>query len=283
MKRLGQDLIVTAFGAGTSLITALILFGIERAFDISIYTWTFWFVIPAGALISGFVAATGYWLGARILNHRPSKILLINMIGVSVGTFFLVHYLSYYSMEIEGVPVRSMVPFSTYLNIALTKVSMTFRFHASKLGETGELGGWGYVTAALQILGFAVGGLGAFGYLADSPFCSACSRYFKHGKKIVRYTGDPEALKSFIESITPLMENCRLDEAVAVHSSFGAEKAEKDHHLSADIDPYDCTGCSGRMLRLSIHKRAGSDWKEISGLKQEATTSMPASAPAISP
>jgi hypothetical protein len=282
MKRFGEDLLVTAFGAATSLLTAFLLYGIERVFDLSVYTWMFWFVIPAGALLSGFAAATGYLLGARVLNHRPTKILLINMLGVSVGTFFLVHYLSYYNMEVQGAPIRTAVPFAEYLKIALTKVSMTFRFHAAKVGETGELGGWGYLYAVLQILGFAAGGFGAYAYLADAPYCEGCRRYFKRVKQTKRFTDDPDALTTLVGAITPLMEARRFAEVIQTHRTFGKEKGEKGDQLAAHLALYECT-CSGRLVRFSVHKWNGSDWKEVPGTKQEAAKIPPALARALSP
>ena len=145
MKRLSEDLLVTAFGAATSLATAFLLWGVEELFGFSFYTWMFWFIIPAGALISGFAAAAGYYWGARLFNHRPSRMLLANLVLISVGTFFLVHYLSYYNLEVDGVPLRQRVPFLAYLDAVLTHASMTFRIHAAKVGSSGEMGAWGYV------------------------------------------------------------------------------------------------------------------------------------------
>lgn len=76
MKRLAQDLVVTAFGVVTSIATALLLFVVEQSFSVSLYTWTVWFVIPVGAMLAGFVAASGYYAGARLFGHRPTPLIL---------------------------------------------------------------------------------------------------------------------------------------------------------------------------------------------------------------
>ena len=55
-----SDLLVTAAGALTSVLTALILFGIEQLFGFSLYTWSLWLILPIGAILSGFAAASGY-------------------------------------------------------------------------------------------------------------------------------------------------------------------------------------------------------------------------------
>src|SRR5262249_37932304 len=166
-------------------------------------------------------------LGAKLLHHRPSRLLLVNMLGVSVGTFFLVHYLSYYAMDPKGTQLRAVVPFTEYMRLVLTKSAISFRVHASKVGETGELGKWGYAYALLQILGFAAGGLAAYFNLADSPFCDACARYLKKVRTAKRYTADAGALKSLVETVHPLMDARRLGEAVDAHATFGKEKPVK--------------------------------------------------------
>jgi hypothetical protein len=137
----------------------------ETKLGFAFYSFTWLFVIPVGALLSGFVAASGYYFGAKVFNHRPTRLMLFNMISVAITTYFLINYLNYSLLEVKGQPVSEMVSFGKYLDIILSHQSMEFRIRGSKLGEIGDLGNFGYVTAALQILGFAVGGLYVCGYL----------------------------------------------------------------------------------------------------------------------
>ena len=60
-----QDLIVTGFGIVTSGLTALILALVESKFGLALYSFMWWFVIPVGALLSGFAAAKGSSLKRR--------------------------------------------------------------------------------------------------------------------------------------------------------------------------------------------------------------------------
>ena len=88
-KTTARDLLVGVFGFATCLLTAVILWWIETRSGFAFYTWTFWFVIPVWAVFSGFVGASGYYAGAWVLNHRPTPLLLLNIVLASVGTFFL--------------------------------------------------------------------------------------------------------------------------------------------------------------------------------------------------
>jgi hypothetical protein len=112
ISRVAQDFLVTAIGVFTSIVTAVILVVVDLKFDFSLYSWMFWFVVPVGAILCGFAAASGYYFGARLFNHRPTGVLLLNMAAVSVTTFFVIHYLNYYFMEIDGRSVHNFLPFS---------------------------------------------------------------------------------------------------------------------------------------------------------------------------
>src|SRR5882724_3462190 len=110
-KATGQDFVVGLCGFATSVLTAAILWWTQELSGVAIYTWMFWFVIPAGALISGFAGATGYYAGSWFFGHRPTRLLLVNIVIASVTTFFLIHYLPYMSLEIEGRRVSDYVSF----------------------------------------------------------------------------------------------------------------------------------------------------------------------------
>ena len=73
-RKSGEDLLVGLCGFVTSLITAVILWWVELGFGFAFYSWMFWFIVPVGALLSGFAGASGYYAGARIFSHRPTPL-----------------------------------------------------------------------------------------------------------------------------------------------------------------------------------------------------------------
>ncbi len=275
MKRTTEDLLVTAFGAATSLATAFLLWKVEDWFGFSFYTWMFWFIIPAGALISGFAAAAGYYWGARLFDHRPGRMLLANILLVSVGTFFVVHYLSYYNLEIDGAPLRERIPFLSYLNTVLTHASMTFRIHAARVGSSGELGAWGYVFALLQILGFAGGGAGIYLYLTDLPFCARCEKYLKKVSDVERFAVEPAQVDTLLGGLKPLFAEGRLSEAAALHTGQGTPKYKKGDGFRTTLTTYRCQSCTHGRLRFALARRSGSDWKDVTEAKLEASSDSP--------
>src|SRR5258708_1834024 len=123
----GPDLLVAGFGAAASFLTAIILAAIEIRFGFWVYGFMFWFFIPAGAICSGFAGASGYYAGARYFNHRPTKVLLLNMVVISITTFFLIHYIDYYFLVVAGRPARELVDFARYLDSGLSHTALRFR------------------------------------------------------------------------------------------------------------------------------------------------------------
>src|SRR6202453_4326983 len=184
----------SAFGAATSFITAAILAAMDIHWDFSFYSYMAFFIIPIGAIFSGFIAASGYYFGAWIANARPTKLILLNMVIVSITTFFLIYYLEYYFMVIDGKAVRDVIAFLDFLKIEVVHTTLQFRMRATKIGSPIELGSLGYLFALLQIIGFGVGGFAVYGFLSSKPYCEACSKYLVARDSQIRYTNDPERL-----------------------------------------------------------------------------------------
>ena len=214
-KKSGQDLIVGLCGFVTSLVTAVILWWVEARFGFAFYSWTFWFVIPVGALLSGCAGASGYLAGSWFFGHRPTRLLLLNIVVASLATFILVHYLSYATLQVEGKEVSDYIPFWQYLDIAIRSTSMEFRLRTVSVGATGELGSFGYLIALLQIGGFAAGGFAVYGHLSSLPYCDKCLRYLSAKGRQIRYTGDADGLKASTARTLEFLGSGAVTSAVA--------------------------------------------------------------------
>jgi hypothetical protein len=264
MKTGSQDMAIAAFGAVTSVLTACILVAIEQYFDFSFYGFMLWLIIPVGAVFSGCAAATGYYVGARLFGYRPTALLLLHMIAISVGTFFLVHYLNYLTLQVDGQHISDVLPFGNYLDILLRHQSLQFSSRSAQHVSTGELGSWGYAYALLQIIGFALGGLCIFSFLHSLTYCQKCSRYLANGGSSTRYTTDSEAFSTFIQEFATHFNKNELQEAIVQHAQFGKAKYRRDTYLKSVLQLKRCKECGIHWLDMSPQKRSGRTWIEIS-------------------
>ena len=73
-------MLVSISGMLSTLIVAGILGFIEIEYGQALYSFMFFFIIPIGAGLAGFAAASGYYLGVKIFNSKPVGGVLINVL-----------------------------------------------------------------------------------------------------------------------------------------------------------------------------------------------------------
>ncbi len=270
VKNIFKDVLITLFGAVTSLLTAFILYWVESRWSMSFYSLMIWFIIPAGAGVSGFAAASGYYFGARFFNHKPRKIILLNMLAVSFGTYLFIQYLDYSFLEVEGKSVAHYLSFWEYLDISMTNTSVQIRAGRGhvKVGNAVELQGLGYVYALLQVIGFALGSFVLHLYLSTRLYCEKCLRYFSSKGNASRYTDNKEALADFIKKAINLLEKHNLTEIISLHAEAGSSKCDlKKHYFKTDLNLKSCKECGKHHLSVNVFKKNGKDdWDEIHDL-----------------
>jgi hypothetical protein len=257
-----EDLIVTAFGFATSTAVAWGSWWMASHWDFAVYTWMYAFVIPLGALLCGFVAATGYWVGARLFNHKPSKLLLFNIALVSLSTFFAIHHFHYTNDKMEGVPLEKVMSFGDYL-VAVTE-NMTYKSSRNSGSDSAgtQLGKWGWGISALQIIGFTTGGFIVFGMLGAVPYCDNCAKYLSQKKSKMAQWKAPAAMRQAYENIATLMQEGHLQEAINEHAVLG-EKIRLGVQAQLTLELRKCPDCENRRLHLTAKERNGNNWTEV--------------------
>lgn len=262
------DLLVSLFGFITSLATAVILWLIETHTGHAFYSLTLWHFIPIGAMLSGFAGSSGYFLGSWVFGHRPTKLLLINILLVSATTFFLVFYLPYRTLEINGNPIHSLISFPEYLDVAFRSASIrTIRLSGGTSSVATPLGWTGYIIALLQIIGFSIGGLLAYMKLASKPYCEKCFRYPHSKGKRIYYSDRTDA----IQSALPISNAVRIGDiasALDLQKAWGSPECT-DHCsdtpgcFKSVIQIYHCPKCKSHNLKFQLEHQTGSSWTEV--------------------
>lgn len=278
-----QDLLITCLGAATSFITAAILAGLDTLLGFSLYSYTFWFIIPVGALASGFAGASGYYYGARAINHRPTKVLLGSIVSVSIATFFLVHYLDYRFLTVDGKAARDFVSFAGFLSFVLSHQSVQFGVGSHGIGSAVQLGLWGYLYALLQVVGFAAGGFVIYLYLEALPYCRRCAKYLAAKEKQARFTTDRKKIDECAAQMKQQVNAGRIQEAIAMHAVFGdAKPVNVRTSLRSLVEIKRCKDCNQHWMRFSISRHGQGDWQEISNTHFENYTDQPITAANLS-
>lgn len=275
MNKAAKTVGITIFGLVTSMLTAVILFLLEAFAHFAVYSFMLWFIIPVGAIAAGFVAASGYYIGGRLMQYRPDRILFFNVIVVSVLTFVALNFLLYIFSTINGRAVAEMMSFPQYLHESITNLQMTMGRSSSSTPLS--LGVMGYGIVALQIVGFAVGGLIVYGMLDSVPHCDRCLRYLDKVAKQVRSSADAGEFQTSLKRVKEEIEAGSLANAIAEHRVSGAEKMQKDHQLRSFLRIERCKQCGRHWLDHQaefkhIGARGSADWALVPELKARNVT-----------
>jgi hypothetical protein len=200
--RLGPELVITIGGLVTSVFTASLHHWIAATFAIEVSSFMFWFVIPAGALLVGAAAASGYYLTSIWTNAPATRLVAFNMTIIGFSTYALIQYLNYEALRLpDGRLVSDIVDFWTYYFASIESTSLQFRFRAVAVGRpTGALGELGYIYELLRIAGFLVGGFAVYGHLRNKAYCPDCKRYFV-GKEVLLQTSDAGQVDEFARGV----------------------------------------------------------------------------------
>ncbi len=258
--RTDKQLIIAAMGVSSAALTGGILGLIEAWTGFALYSLMFWFIIPVGAFIAGFVAASGYYFGAKFFHQKPAGGVALNMLLASIGAYFLVHYVPYYLMEVDGVRIKDAILFWTYLDLNIRHTSLSFKGSLS----TGELGStFGYIYALIQLIGFSVGGYAVFGWLLNNPFCEKCSKYLSKTNTQDRYTNEAEVLSDKIGTFAKMLEEKKYLKALEFHADRMGVPERSGHSLRTRITMHKCKTCSINHLDFVTSRLQKNDWKDI--------------------
>jgi len=240
-RGLGREAYITAAGLATSLGTVAVVWLGIALFGVDLSSLSVWIVVPVGAVAAGAVAASGYYIGAVRTETKPSLQLLVNMVLIGASTFLLIQYLAYRSARFDdGTSVASYLPFWDYYLQSLTQKRLIFRHNLSS--PTEPVGSWGYVLEGIQFVGFMLGGLATYGYLADKPYCTQCSRYYRTKQLLhAPHLGEIDEYLAMRGLVLP-------DAQGAMRNVLGRQQLR-----AASLWVDTCPSCQRQQLRLEAH------------------------------
>lgn len=176
-----SNLFVLQCGILTSVLALAGVYWLNKnATDFHIMGWYANYVIPAGALIVGVVAGSGYGIASWVTGVRISRSLLWTVVLLQTGAYVGAEYVEYRDV-LKQLEQRGMgliqprnLSFLEYYDLKARTFSWK-KEHGNGVGE--PLGGWGYIFVLLGAAGFILGGLIAPAALFAAPYCDGCQRY----------------------------------------------------------------------------------------------------------
>jgi hypothetical protein len=255
--RAQREIVLAACGLATSVAAAVAMAWVEVEWHVAVYTYAVWWLVPIGAMGAGVVASTGYLWGARWLGVRPGWLSRASLLLVSVAAFFAIHYVEF----LWGHPT---VGFWSYLDNAVQSAS-----YETKVGETvvrawsaERLGALGYVVVALQVVGFAMGGLVVFGWLRATPYCSSCSAYLRRKSRFDRTTDGGRVFADVSRRVEESLERGDIRSAAREHAALRDLRLRErlGTEYTSRMEVWGCAGCDLRWVRVSRQGSVFTKW-----------------------
>ena len=132
-----------------------------------------------------------------------------------------------------------------------------------------------WVVWALQIVGFAIGGLLAFSYLRTLSFCKNCMLPLSKKGVQTRYYDRSDDIRSSADDVLTAARSRRLQQSITAHTAKGSKKRGKWSEFASTIEVQKCGGCNTHRLSFSARRKEGAGWKEIPPMAYTASSLEP--------
>ena len=248
--------ILLGSGLVTSLLATFLDVLLARTADLSLYDSLAFGVVPLGAALLGVAGGTGLYASARLARLKPTRGVLVGLLGVSALAFLGRSLCGYWLVPTaEGHAAFELVSFSDYLQRSVLATTIW----GGGEPATGTLGNYGLVLVGAQIVAFAGGSAFVYALLAMRPYCTTCRRFLGPPRHRQRYvtSGDPRLaeLQRFIDS-------GHWQRALDVLEDLGqlTEPRPTDDWVQVYVTEHFCPECGGRQIEVHQAEYASDVW-----------------------
>jgi len=233
------------------------------------------YVIPAGAILVGLVASSGFGVGSWTTGTKVSGLLLVGVAIILVGGYWAAQYIEFRLLFPDGALARD----GTELGFFDFYDAVTRSFAWVEHGKKGsQLGAWGYALCVGEVVGFSGGGLAIPILLRKVPYCRACGVYMRSpvvallpagiepkrvGKKKVQELADREAQANAAYAraqagLARLLEAGKMGDAtvfaaaVAEEGPLSRKRAAGKLSARVQVKIVHCARCAAGELQASV-------------------------------
>jgi hypothetical protein len=170
------QMIVILAGLVTTAATLVAVYFINSSADVNVMGWYLDYVLPAGALLVGILAGSGYGAASWFTGLKIQRRLLVIVVVLQLLAYAGAEYAVFRSLgplHLNGED--HILTFSEYFDFEATHFA--WKQDGGKVGE--PLGQWGYFFRLLELAGFACGGLVVPAALFKKPYCDSCKMYMR--------------------------------------------------------------------------------------------------------
>jgi len=234
-------------GAVTNFVMAILVGLFQKYSHISVVGFTFFFVFPVGAFLCGLIGGIGYRFGARILPYRPSSILLVFSLLISLLSYLCVFFVSYKLTLFRGEPLSTVVSFPDYVLLSLRNTRTYIQTF-----EIGRAGSAGYLFGLIDLAGYLLGGIAACAAAFPSEYCKKCHRVWNRYFLSAGYTVALSPLEKVFHDAEVEILAERYDQPVSIIAGAGSKARWTAYQLKYEL--LNCSNCEYSRYQLSLSR-----------------------------
>ncbi len=231
----------------------------RRLTGFDVFSLSFWFVMPAGALLLGLLCGSGYTLGSYALHVRPQWYDVAVLTLAISSTILIIQYVDYATFSLpDGRKAFDLTDFSTYFDLAVRTSHL--RVGRTLSSDTGAVGEFGYVLFGLQTVAFLIGGLFTYAITLSLPACAHCTSYLRK----VRSKVSPPIPPDYTEALIQLCRGTFDDLAKAITWAGPVQPAsEQPSNTSMSYSLLECPHCKRESVVATPRKMSRNGWEPI--------------------
>lgn len=120
-----------------------------------------------------------------------------------------------------------------------------------------------WITMALQVVGFSIGGLVVYWFLRSRPYCEHCDLLLSRKGTQTRYFDRLEEINGSVEDVLAKAKSRRLQLAIQAHGARGAAQKGKITEFASTIRVSLCLRCHTHRMDFRAMRKGAGGWKEI--------------------
>ncbi|RUX09236.1 hypothetical protein EOA27_24805 [Mesorhizobium sp. M2A.F.Ca.ET.037.01.1.1] len=263
IAKLSGNFGVAVSGLITFVMVVLAVIVVNNLTGFNVFSFSFWVVIPAGAVLTGVAAASGYYFGSLFFHTRPTWFLLVQILIVTAAAQLVIYYGEYRSLVLDdGTMASDAIGFWDYLDTYLRSMHLKAG-HGGHI-DSGEVGDFGYWLAVIDFIGFILGGFFVFFMLQTYPTCWKCSRYLRKITKTGQMFPDHGQFAKYYDTLF----QHPVDSRPFADLMKGNPKVRKPAlgTVLVGSDLLGCEHCKTQLLAQKVQILGKKGWKDIAKL-----------------
>lgn len=267
---LAKNITISVFGLCSAILTVIAIVIVHSFIDLNLFTVSIFGIIPVGAIIVGMSSSSGYYLGGLLLQLKPHRILVIQILILAALTQLCIYYAEYYNYRTPaGAYAKDFISFNEYLTTYLETVHFKLGRSQIDMGEAGQAGYW---FAALQLIGFAIGGYYIFNLLKEHPTCDNCGSYYISKGTKARKFEDPDSFTEYFASLfSKSLNSSAFRDAINLKCAAKKNKQGTVYHT---MQLFAYPNCREQSLKETVQVYNGKVWTGVPSFARH--TIMPA-------